>query len=244
MDHYGIANSLKDIWHLIGPKEGWDFKESAEMLLLKSPAILPNLNLCILKKHPSDISNTISAYFPQTPYGIIYTQNQLGEYATHAKIIVEITEMQLSVTAAPQSLIDHDVRVVRSFDQLIEWCDVTEQIFGVNADELFKFIKEVFPLKNSRLFYYEQNEQMVGVGQIFVDDHQRIYLSNIGTLEKFQKKGIGTKIMGACLQYGKELGGKTYTLNATPAGAFLYKKLNFKAVNKWNFALFDCPSIF
>lgn len=237
MSNQSILNALKEIW--INAKDicGWNILEEKDYLALKSPALIPNLNLFLPNK-PVRAQDFCKNFFIGSPYGIIYKERWIGDYTDSAKYTVPITEMHLDVPADLVMVEDDLVSQVKTLSELEQWCEAAAKIYGFNSDEMMKFMKEVLPQSQAKLFCIKQQDQIVSIGQIYVDSTKLVYIATIGTLEEFRNRGYGTKIMNECLRQGKLMDGRIYALHASEMGEKLYKNLSFKEVEVWQYSVF------
>ncbi len=230
-----ITNNLIQMWKKVGDKDGWEISQAANTVLLKSPAMIPNLNLAIVDGD-LDKSEIITTYFSDRSFGIMQPKGKSNLLVSNAQVQIEVTEMHLSTILFKPTEIDKNVSVLTDLAELPEWCAVASEIFGFDTNETYKFYKSTYNLLCSQLLYYRDKDgKIIGVGQIHVDDSDLVYIATIGVLEQYRRNGIGQKIMNACMLNGKNLGGKMFALHASESGEFLYKKLGFQVVEKWDY---------
>jgi ribosomal protein S18 acetylase RimI-like enzyme len=231
-----LPHTLKYIWQEVGDRDGWKVFEKDKLLMLKSPCLIPNLNLAILSDNNTDTS-IIASYFNDACYGVIYPFGMNLSYNNKPLASVQITEMHLSANDI-EPMFDVNVEIVATYEELDLWSQTSGQVFGFAKEEMMKFLQPLYKGSSTKLLYYKEDGKIVGVGQINIDDNNLVYISSIGVLEEYRRRGIGKKIMNACLLQGKELGGKVFGLHASPEGEFLYRELNFNKNSVWSFDVF------
>ncbi len=231
-----ITNNLIQLWKKVGNKPGWDISKQDNIIFLKSPTNIPNLNLAIIDgdcKNPDLIKN----YFGEHTFGILQPKGKSNPLEKTALVTAEITEMHLSDDQLPILSHDRDITTLKDSSEVLEWCNVAAIVSGVDKNETFKFFDATYNINRSQLLCFKDADKIVGVGHFHIDDNDLVYISSINVLEQYRRKGIGQKIMNACLFNSKSLGGKFFALHASETGEFLYKKLGFKEVQKWNFCI-------
>lgn len=115
-----------------------------------------------------------------------------------------------------------------------------------DAVEIFKIIQN-FALKeillprslnsiyeNIRDFYvYETGGKIVGVGSLHIYWEDLAEIKSLAVIEEYQHKGIGKKIVEACIEDAKQLGiKKVFALTYVPS---FFERLGFKITDKSNF---------
>ncbi|RUM59490.1 MAG: N-acetyltransferase [Persephonella sp.] len=79
-------------------------------------------------------------------------------------------------------------------------------------------------------FVYEENNRILGVVSLHIYWEDLGEIKSLAVLPEYQSKGIGKKLIKACLKEGKELGlKKVFALTYVPN---FFEKLGFKVVDK------------
>lgn len=88
-------------------------------------------------------------------------------------------------------------------------------------------------------FLTEENGNIVAMSSIcFYKSCPKLYnlygkralITDMYTLPDYRSKGLGSKLLKSILNYAKDLGYSTVTLNTTDSGRRLYEKYGFKEV--------------
>ena len=87
---------------------------------------------------------------------------------------------------------------------------------------------------NIRLFRFEENDQIIGVGGLEIVDDLAL-LRSVTVKSDLQNKGIGTQIVSIIEKVAKESGVSTLFLLTTTASGF-FKAKGYQSINRDDFA--------
>jgi GNAT superfamily N-acetyltransferase len=232
----GISYALYHTWQTAGNKPGWEIFEQGDLLLLKSPTNLANLNLAIGGGNADD-GSIIQNFFKDKSFGVFEDPSRILELTIEPKVTLEITEMSVSTDKVQYKECGENIVQVKDKQQLAKWGEIAGAAFEMDGQELVKFMEPIYGAKQSAVFYFTEGDNVVGTGQVYIDDHKLAYIATIGVLESHRKQGAGSQLMNACVKFAKTNGAKTLALYASEMGEFLYHKLGFTPLKKWNFKM-------
>jgi N-acetylglutamate synthase-like GNAT family acetyltransferase len=225
------------MWKGVGDQPGWKVYEDGELIILVSLTNLPNLNLAIRVNAEKKFIKA-EQIFQNKPFGVFIESSNDQQFRISPKIETEVTEMQLLAKYVSKQKVDPKILVVKTYEQLSQWCETAGLVYNADAQELLKFMTPLYKLQGSSVFSYIEDGKVVGTGQVYVDDSNLGYIATIGVIEDYRKKGIGNKIMSACMESSKAQGAEMFALHASEMGLFLYNKLGFQPLKQWKFKIF------
>ena len=231
-----INHTLIYIWKAVGNVPGWRVYEKDNLVLLGSPTRISNLNICIGAKTKQDLEKA-REFFGDRDFGLFEDTAYPLPFNFKAKADVGLEEMYLDTSGLSVSEMAPEISIVNDEADLKEWVNVASTVFGFNEEEMLGFMRQLTKLKNSFLFIARHNSQVMGTGQVNIDDTSLAYISSIAVLEEFRRHSIGTKLMNAAINYSIKNGASKLGLHASDMGKYLYDNLNFKKTVTWRFKI-------
>jgi N-acetylglutamate synthase-like GNAT family acetyltransferase len=237
----GIVYNLYHMWQAVGNKPGWTIHENSELLLLKSPATVPHVNL-VMVTTSTQVNNKsqllVQDFFENKNFGIFGEAGKTIELKLPLKYSLQFREMVTSTDKVTCQEITPKIDFVQNEQQLKEWCKVAGTLFEYEPERMLPFKAEIYLLEGTKLLYFSENDKIVGTAHVHVDDNNFAYIVSLGVLEEWRGKGIGSQLMNACINFSKEKGAKTLALDSTTMGESLYKKWGFATGAKWYFSVY------
>lgn len=147
-----------------------------------------------------------------------------------------IITMVLDLTQFDQQDQQAEKEKFHSVDNLTDvenFRNVIKSAFSLVLIDLQKYYG-LYELRKNQSLNYQVYLTIDGIpastGQFYFQD-DLVIIDDIATDPKFQKQGLGKKMLNHLLNTAKAMGYKKAVLIATPEGFPLYKKLGFKPVN-------------
>lgn len=121
------------------------------------------------------------------------------------------------------------VSLVRSFEELQEWCNACGDAFGYEIDR-----QALVPLlndKNATIVAVQVNGKIAGTA-ILYQSNNNMGIHQVGVLPNFQGCGIGKALMFHLMAIARKKACKTMTLQASQAGIFMYLTMGFMKLSE------------
>jgi GNAT superfamily N-acetyltransferase len=232
-----INDSLVHMWRGLQSTSGYEISQIDGMHLLKSPTSVVNLNVCV---EPSKIEHVLAAkiFFQGKDFGSIETPGFEWD-SIPIKAAVDLVEMHLSTDNIAPVKMPQGIYQAHDHKSMLRWAELLKINFGLDQEALFSFAQALTHLKRAILLYAVHEKQIVGTGQVYIDDQNLSYISAISVLPEYRRLHIGSKLMQAAIHYSIEQGAKLLALHASEMGRFLYHHLNFKQIKTWKFKIID-----
>lgn len=233
-----IKNNLLNLWRNVLGCKGWEILEDLNLLCLKSPATVPNLNIC----WGIDSSEALEAarlFFDGRTFG--YIVEDVEKQCTFKVPSINksrIVEMILTETNHSQhKTSSFPIKRVQSNADIDVWAELSNQIFGLSIEDAQTFLHPIATVPGASFFIAIKEDSPIGIGHIYIDQNGLAGLSSIGVLEQYRRQGIGRDIMGYCIDYCLSHNAQFVTLHASELGLKLYETLNFKPIRHSEFLI-------
>ncbi len=145
------------------------------------------------------------------------------------------TGMSIDLKASmqmPPDINQINVQSLKMAEQLTEWVIPLQVSFGIDHGStafLVRTLKRLFHDPRFKHFYVEKNNQMVGVGSIFIENGVSGFY-NLGVLPEYRNQKIATALKVHRLKFSQTLGAKVAILQSSAMGKDLDHWLGFKPV--------------
>lgn len=236
MTTLSIVHSIQNTWQCFPNSDGWSHNDTEQVTLFKSPTLIPNLNLCILKDATFD-PRILGEYYQRKPFSILHRFQELENFRALSSLQKSCCEMELPISSVLPPLSPH-ITPVCSIQQLQEWAYIASRIFGFFEGEIMRYIREFYKLPQGNLYLYVLEGQPVGIGQVSHDKTGVSYIGTIGVLSEFQRQGIGQALIEACLRDSSTNSSTSCTILASQQGESLYTAMGFQKIERWNYWVF------
>jgi ribosomal protein S18 acetylase RimI-like enzyme len=233
-----IRNNFLHLWQRLAGQQGWDILIEDDLVCLKSPANIPNLNISYGINSSYHLDKA-AKFFKGKKFA--YIKEDIEEksiFDFKKEVTVNITEMFIS-NYQKKNKNSFVITSITSEDDLAIWAEIASPVFGMEREEIKKYNDVVSKLDNAWFFLAYDENIPVGTGHIYIDDQDLAYISTIGVLEANRRKGIGTAIMEECIDFSFKNGAKYVGLHASEMGINLYKNMGFEQIKVSEFSIID-----
>lgn len=168
---------------------------------------------------PSSVPNNYDTYFNK--FGIVRKYEAVG-------MAINLTEIDLKV----ESINNLKISILDEEELLLNWCEIVcVELFRKSSsgfiEDFYNTIKLALTRENFKCFVAKEKGEIVATSFLYLNnDIAGVYF--VATQKEYRNKGIGKLITKAPLVYAKELGYSIATLQASPLGEIIYKKIGFK----------------
>jgi ribosomal protein S18 acetylase RimI-like enzyme len=233
-----IRNNFLHLWQKLAGQQGWNILIEDDLICLKSPANIPNLNISYGINSSYHLDKA-AGFFKGKKFAYIKEDKEEKSIFDFKKeISVNITEMFIS-NYQKKNKNSFVINTITSEGDLATWAEIASPVFGMEKTEIKKYIDVVSKLDNAWFFLAYDKNTAVGTGHIYFDDQELAYISTIGVLEANRRKGIGTAIMEECINFSFRKGAKYVALHASEMGINLYKTMGFEQIKVSEFNIID-----
>ncbi|MBN2260038.1 MAG: GNAT family N-acetyltransferase [Clostridiales bacterium] len=126
------------------------------------------------------------------------------EWTRKKSLLYENTEVTMKLANYSKNL-SGDLEgklILCEFDSLDEMLSLNNQIFTMEADSAYKYLKKVIEYPNKELYFLKESGLNVGMGGIYYTNDTAV-LFGIGILKEHRKKGYSKKIVSALIEKAK-----------------------------------------
>lgn len=137
------------------------------------------------------------------------------------------SQRAMSLDLRDQPFVSEDmgsVEIIAKDSDIQEWVNINEKAFGYSIDD--SVIQIISRKPSVTLFMYRKDSQPVAAAMLFI--HSDVAgIHQMGVLPGFQRQGIANAMMNRLIHHAASQGIRYCTLQASPSGEKLYKKMGF-----------------
>lgn len=227
-----IINNLYELWEQIGEMTNRHSKTENYSTVSMEDSDWPNriFNL----KNDTESFNEVFQLSQEGSLPEILTVQESNELRDNSKLqfVMEQKNMALDMELISKSVVGNpNIKKVKTEKDAVDFAKTASKSFGYKVDS--EVINTIVQNSESiRLFTYQENDESLGCGIVFIDSNRNAGLHMIGTLPKGRGKGIGKSVTERLLIEAKEQKAKYCVLHASLMGESIYKKLGFESYGK------------